>query len=152
MTPSEKFAEAVATTRRVRRRGIYLTAADIGTLENGPGAASVAVPFLAGPTSIRRRRVATVVVAGGLIGLVAGVLLGAARGGKWFGLAYGLLAAGVVWSVSLIIAGSRADGMAGISDLVLGGVLLWLLVVPAGVACLLMEYRKRRSGPRSPRQ
>lgn len=91
----------------------------------------------------------TVLVAGGLIGLVVGALLGAARGGKWFGLAYGLLAAGIVWSASSIIAGNRADGMAGISNLVLGGVLLWLLVVPAAVACLLMEYRKRRSGPRS---
>ncbi|TVR20029.1 MAG: hypothetical protein EA387_12375 [Nitriliruptor sp.] len=90
-----------------------------------------------------------VLVAGGLIGLVVGGLLGAARGGMWFGVAYGVLAAGIMWSVSAIIAGNRADGLAGVGDLVMGGVLFWLLVVPAGIACLLLEYRKRRSGPRS---
>lgn len=94
----------------------------------------------------------TVVVAGGLVGLVVGAVLGPARGGTRFGLAYGLLAAGIVWSVAAISAGNRADGMAGIGDLVLGGALLWLLVVPAGIACALMEYRKRhrrqgRTGP-----
>ena len=91
----------------------------------------------------------TALVVGGLIGLVVGVLLGLARGGMRFGVSYGLLAAGIVWSASAIIAGNRADGMAGIGDLVLGGVLLWLLVVPAGIACFLMEHRKRRGGPRS---
>ena len=85
----------------------------------------------------------TALVAGGLIGLVVGVPLGLARGGRRFGVAYGLLAAGIVWSASAILAGNRADGMAGIGDLVLGGVLLWFLVVPAGIACLVMEYRKR---------
>lgn len=81
--------------------------------------------------------------------MVVGVLLGLARGGMRFGVAYGLLAAGVVWSASAIVAGNRADGMAGVGDLVLGGVLLWLLVVPAGIACLLMEHRKRQGGPRT---
>lgn len=94
----------------------------------------------------------TALAAGGLIGLVVGLLLGLARGGPRFGVAYGLLAAGIVWSASAIVAGNRADGMAGLGDLVLGGVLLWLLVVPAGIACLLMEYRKRRGGPRSTAQ
>lgn len=91
----------------------------------------------------------TALAAGGLIGLVVGVLLGLARGGRRFGVAYGLLAAGIVWSASAIVAGNRADGMAGIGDLVMGGVLLWLLVVPAGITCVVMEYRERRGGPRS---
>ena len=56
----------------------------------------------------------TALVVGGLIGLVVGVSLGFARGGRRFGVAYGLLAAGIVWSASAILAGSRADGMAGI--------------------------------------
>lgn len=94
----------------------------------------------------------TVVVVGGLIGLVVGMAFAAARGGRWFGFAYGLLAAGIVWAASAIIAGNRADGMAGIGEVVLGGVLLWLLVVPSGLACVLMEYRKRRSGPRPSRR
>ena len=93
----------------------------------------------------------TALAVGGLIGLVLGVSLGFARGGRRFGVAYGLLAAGIVWSASAILAGNRADGMAGIGDLVLGGVLLWLLVVPAGITCVVMEYRKRR-GPRSTAQ
>ena len=86
----------------------------------------------------------TVLLAGGLIGLVVGALSGAVRGGSRFGVAYGLLAAGIAWSASSIVAGNRADGMAGIGDLVMGGVLFWFLVVPAGVACIVLEYRERR--------
>ena len=86
-------------------------------------------------------------VAGGLCGIVVGALLGAARGGRRFGIAYGLVAAGLVWSGAAIVAGNRADGMAGIGDLVLAGVLFWFLVVPAGVAGLVMEYRRRQAGP-----
>lgn len=76
-----------------------------------------------------------------------GVLLGLARGGARFGVAYGLLAAGVVWSAAAIIAGNRAGELAGLGELVLGGLLFWLLVVPAGIARLLMEARQRRGRP-----
>lgn len=52
------------------------------------------------------------------------MLLGLARDGMRFGVAYGLLAAGSCGRASAIVAGNRADGMAGVGDLVLGGVLL----------------------------
>ena len=73
--------------------------------------------------------------------------MGLARGGARFGVAYGLLAAGVVWSAAAIVAGNRAGELAGIGELVLGGLLFWLLVVPAGIACWLLESRQRRGRP-----
>jgi len=88
--------------------------------------------------------VVTMWVAGALAGLVVGALLASARGGTRFGVAYGLAAAGSVWAAASIVAGNRADGMAGMGDLVLGGVLFWFLVVPAGVAGLVMELRRRQ--------
>lgn len=63
----------------------------------------------------------TVTAAGVLLGFLVGALAGAVRGDTRFGLAYGLLTAGIGWSAASLIAGNRADGMAGIGDLVLGG-------------------------------
>jgi hypothetical protein len=83
------------------------------------------------------------VIAGAAFGLLVGVPLGRWRG-RGLGIAYGLVAAGGVWTTAATVASYRAHEMAGIPYAVAASLAFWSVVVPAGLVALLVELRNRR--------
>lgn len=88
--------------------------------------------------------VALTIVSGLAVGLAAYAIATSRDRHRGLALGYAATSAGVTWATSAIVVGNRGDEMSGMFEIVVGGLLLWFVVLPAGLYVALAEWRAVR--------